>query len=490
MIFSIFSTGCNSTFSYVKTTEEMASAWEAGDLNATLQHSEKLLDKQREKWRNNIIFFLEHAAVLRAAGRFEDSNWHFQTALDLMDERKGDLSGQSQGREKTARAANEAVAVLSNLNVLPYTGYGYDRIMAHTYKTLNFLALGDKESAQVELNRLYATQQYLVSAEYEKEIGKDQEKIRGEQSKHERKLVNAGANMSAINSKLSGLQQNFSGTAAYAPYVNPFAAYLKAIFDGTNGTRENARVMMGKVDGFGKNSFVKTDLELLEAGKKIENVTYVIFESNMAPFRTEELINLVIPIPVEVKIYDQNGYWTGRTRIEVVPIKFSFSWPKLRDKGQPDISQHVIIDGKEIELELIADMEAIVAKEFNNLWPGVRNRIVLSVVAKAAASVVATVAVKKSAGAGGLGTLMAFAAGTSVSHFTKGTDSRTWRTLPSNFKICRIPTPSNRKITLKSPTGDAGNLQEISLIDGSVNVVYLKQTSPVSPLLVHQFNLK
>ena len=85
-----------------------------------------------------------------------------------------------------------------------------------------------------------------------------------------------------------------------------------------------------------------------EAGKKIENVTYVIFESNMAPFRTEELINLVIPIPVEVKIYDQNGYWTGRTRIEVVPIKFSFSWPKLRDKGQPDISQHVIIDGKEM----------------------------------------------------------------------------------------------------------------------------------------------
>ena len=145
LILSIISLGCNSTFSYVKTTQGMANTWEAGDVEGTLLESEKLLDKQREKWRNNIIFFLEHAAVLRAAGRFEDSNWHFQTALDLMDERKGDLSGQSQGREKTAKAASEMVAVLSNLNVLPYTGYGYDRIMAHTYIALNYLALGNRE---------------------------------------------------------------------------------------------------------------------------------------------------------------------------------------------------------------------------------------------------------------------------------------------------------------------------------------------------------
>ena len=87
LILSIISSGCNSTFSYVKTTQGMANTWEAGDVEGALLESEKLLDKQKEKWRNNIIFFLEHAAVLRAAGRFEDSNWHFQTALDLMDER-------------------------------------------------------------------------------------------------------------------------------------------------------------------------------------------------------------------------------------------------------------------------------------------------------------------------------------------------------------------------------------------------------------------
>ena len=489
LILSIISLGCNSTFSYMKTTQGMANTWEAGDVEGTLLESEKLLDKQREKWRNNIIFFLEHAAVLRAAGRFEDSNWHFQTALDLMDERKGDLSGQSQGREKTAKAASEMVAVLSNLNVLPYTGYGYDRIMAHTYITLNYLALGNRELAQVELNRLYATQQYLVSEEYEKQINKDEAKIQRQQRTNEAKLVNAGAKMSVIHSRLSGVRQSFTAAAAYAPYVNPFATYLKALFDGTNGSKENARVMMSKVSEFSENSFVKSDLELLSAGKEIESVTYVIFESNMAPFRSEKLINLVIPIPVEVDVLDVNGYRTGRTRTEIVPFNFSFSWPKLNDKGQPNVSQSVISNGREITTELIADVEAIVAKEFNNLWPGMRNRIVLSVVAKAAASVVTTVAVKKATGSGLLGTLLAAGAGTAVTHFTKGTDSRTWRTLPSNFQVCRIPTPSDRKIKLKGPSGNEGNLQEISLVDGNVNVVYIKQTSPEARMLVHQFKL-
>ena len=173
LIGSIFLIGCfsNSSFSYVKTTQEMSNTWESGDVEATLEQSQKLLDKQRKNKKNNIVFFLEHAAVLRASGRFEDSNWHFQTALNLMDERRGDLSGQNRGREKASRFGSGVAATLSNLNAMPYMGYGYDRIMAHTYIALNYLALGDKEGARVEFNRLYETQQYLVSEEYEKEIG-------------------------------------------------------------------------------------------------------------------------------------------------------------------------------------------------------------------------------------------------------------------------------------------------------------------------------
>ena len=352
------------------------------------------------------------------------------------------------------------------------------------------MALEDKEMARVELNRLYATQQYLVSEEYVKEINRDQDKIKRLQGRHERRLDNSDATMSRIDSRLSAIHQDFSGTAAYAPYVNPFAAYLKAIFEGTNGSRENARVMMNKVNEFGQNPFVKAELELLESGTKIENVTYVIFESNMAPFRTEEMINFMVYIPVEVGNVNRYGQSTSGTRTELVPIEFSFFWPKLKDKGQRDLSQYIIIGDKKVRTELLADMESIVAKEFNNRWPGVKNRIVLSVVAKATAAVVGAVTVKKTIGSGLLGTLAAWATGSATTHYTKGTDSRTWRTLPSNFQICRIPTPANRKIMLSSSPENHGNHRELELVDGSVNVVYIKQTSPESILMIHQFKLK
>jgi hypothetical protein len=469
---AILGAGCNSTLSYVECTQPLADAWGNGDYVEAANISGELLDEQRDKVENNIVFFLEHASVLRAVGAYEESNWHFQTALDLMDERKGDLEGQSRTGEKLAAGSRELLALLTNLNAIPYRGFGYDRIMAHTYKTLNFLALGDKEQAQVELNRLYQTQQYLVSEEYDKQIGKDQDKIQQEQNEKKHKLVGFGADTGKLNAALADMHQDHSVNAAYAPYVNPFATYLKAIFDATNGNTENAKLLMSRVKGFGNNSFVDKDLQLLESGQPIENVTYVIFESNMAPFRIEELFEVVIPVPVEYT--DENG----NKHKTIVPIPISFSWPKLMDTGQIKVHQYAVVGDTQVPTEVIADMDAVVAKEFDIRWSGIKSRIFLSVLAKTTAQVIA-------AREGGLWGVIG---GAIYNEVTKGTDSRTWRTLPSNFQVCRIATPADRKLKLGRSDNPASI--EIPLIDGKVNVVYVKQSAPDTVPFINQFKLK
>ncbi len=475
---AILGAGCNSTLSYVETTQPLADAWGNGDYVEATNISGELLDKQRDKVENNIVFFLEHASVLRAVGAYEESNWHFQTALDLMDERRGDLEGQSRTGEKLAAGSRELVALLSNLNAIPYRGFGYDRIMVHTYKTLNFLALGDKEQARVELNRLYTTQQYLVSEEYDKQIGKDQEKVRETQNEKKQQIAAAGADTGLVTSALTDMRQDYSVNAAYAPYVNPFATYLKAIFDATNGDTENAKLLMNRVKDFSDNSFVKADLQLLESGRTIENMTYVIFESNMAPFRIEKLFETVIIVPVEYEEVDENGNKTGRIIRNNIPVKIAFSWPKLKDTEQPKVHQYVVVGGAQMQTQVIADMDSVVAKEFEIRWPGIRNRVALSVLAKTAGAIYATKA------GGMLGGILA-----SVhQEITKGTDSRTWRTLPSNFQVCRIATPADRK--LKLGRSDNPAIIEIPLIDGNVNVVYVKQSAPDTVPSVNQFNLK
>ena len=499
-------TACNSTLSYVKCTQKLADNWAAGNFAEAVDISEKLLDKQRDKVENNIVFFLEHASALRAVEAYADSNWHFQTALDLMDERRGDLQGQNTTRVKAASAGREGAALLSNLNAIPYRGFGYDRIMAHTYIALNYLAMGEnttkkieaitaneeitpeekkeqinelkkqadgaRDKARVEFNRLYQTQQYLVSEEYDKEIGKDQDKIQEEQNKKRRKISSAGADAAQVNNALASMRQDYSAGISYAPYVNPFATYLRALFDATNGDTENAILLLERVKVFGNNSFVAEDLKLLKSGKPIENATYVIFESNMAPFRTEKLFETVIIVPV--KYQDEYGY----THTDYIPVKIAFSWPKLEDPAQSMIHQYVIDEDTRIPTEVVADMKSIVAKEFEIRWPGIKNRIFLSVLTKTVGSIYA---VKVGGMFGAIGASI-------YQEITKGTDSRTWRTLPGNFQLLRMTTPKDRKIKLDQRNSTVPRV--IELIAGNVNVVYIKQTSPDSEPAIHQFKLK
>ncbi len=85
------------------------------------------------------------------------------------------------------------------------------------------------------------------------------------------------------------------------------------------------------------------------------------------------------------------------------------------------------------------------------------------------------------------GDLGYFGGGLLYTGIMKETDSRTWRTLPSNFQVCRVNTPANRKLKLgRSDGGEA----EIDLIDGSVNVVYVKQTTSGTIPKIFQFKVE
>jgi hypothetical protein len=67
-------------------------------------------------------------------------------------------------------------------------------------------------------------------------------------------------------------------------------------------------------------------------------------------------------------------------------------------------------------------------------------------------------------------------------------DERTWTTLPKEFQACHIPTPPDRKIELEAPGG--GQRIPVTIVDGTINLVYVKSITANSPLLVTQMKLK
>ena len=67
-------------------------------------------------------------------------------------------------------------------------------------------------------------------------------------------------------------------------------------------------------------------------------------------------------------------------------------------------------------------------------------------------------------------------------------DERTWTTLPKEFQVCHIPTPPDRRIELDTPIGLKKT--SVTIIPGTVNLLYVKSIDTTGPLLVTQMKLK
>lgn len=489
----ILGVGCNSTLSYVKCTQKLADNWAAGKYEAAHKESSELLDKQRSKVKNNIVFFLEHGAVLRAAGQFEASNQAFESALSLMNDREQDPT--------TGKVGREAVAAIANLNVLIYRGYSYDRIMAHTYRALNYMVLDDLDNTRIEFRRLHEAQATAVD-KYSKQITKDEKEVKEAEAKYRELLdgseVDKLLNNEGFQSKLALVMNELPDVnPAYGPFVNPFSEYLQGLFftinpqgdsDLENGLKSLQRVLAMS----GNNKHVATDVLRVNQRQPIENITYILFEAGIAPYRKEEEFKFP-PIPIKVKSrvreyrYDREGnpikdsqgnhMYTERIVEKTYLIDIKAKWPKLIAFDEVPVHQLIKVGGRTEQALPLADMNSVVAREFQLRWPGIRNRIILATILKTTGHIIAT---KEYGDLGYLG-------GALYTGIMKETDSRTWRTLPSNFQVCRVNTPANRKLKLgRSDGGEA----EIDLIDGSVNVVYVKQTTSGTIPKIFQFKLK
>ena len=249
----------------------------------------------------------------------------------------------------------------------------------------------------------------------------------------------------------------------------------------------------------GDNKHIATDVLRVDQRKPIGNTTYILYESGIAPFREEvEFRSPPIPITykVEVPVYvdrdgdgfketpltrrDAEGNEVPVTREEerIYNITIKAKWPNLVASEGGHVRQLIEVGEQTEETLPLADMDSVVAKEFQLRWPGIRNRIILATALKTTGHIVA---IKKLGWLGGFG-------GSIYTDLMKGTDSRTWRTLPSNFQVCRIATPADRKIKLGRSDNAAS--VEIELIDGNVNVVYVKQSAPGTVPYVNQFKLK
>ncbi len=447
--------GCRT---YATKTETLRQTWRSGQVDQAVAALTKRADDAANT-RDAVIWRLEQAAALRAAGRWEESNRAFEQAEARMEE---------YAARARVRVATEAMATITTPANLPYEGRGYDKIMAATYRALNYLALGRPDAARPALIKAYQYQQDAV-AENARRIEKAREDAA--------RTPNAGAvdktqSNPQFQQRVDSLYASVAQLQPYADYVIPFTVWLDGVYflaqaqDASD--LERARKSFERALAFApSNPCVREDLAACDrrlAGAPLEPVTYVVFETGQAPIREQ--------VRIDIPIVFANVSYVGS------------AWPVLRPQGGQALTLAVTAGEQRSTTAEVASMDSVIARDFEAERPAIITRTLISTLAKgAAAFAVNEMASQQDDALGALVRVATLAYQASVNI----ADTRTWTTLPKSFQVARIPTPPDRRIELLEGAGPATVLQ---VEDGTVNLVYVTSVSGHTPLRVSQMRLK
>jgi hypothetical protein len=447
--------GCQT---YSDQVRSVAANWNAGKVDVAAKQFATHADNAA-KSKDSIVWQLEAGTACRAAGRYSDSDRYLNAAAARMDEY------DHQAKVKLGR---EALALMTNQQNLPYEGHAYDKIMAHTYLALNWMSKGQAEKARPELIRAYQCQQDAVDRNKRRLA-----QVRAvAQESSNANVIQQTMSSQRLADTVSSVTRSFEGVKGYADYVNPFTVYLDGIYFFHNradsSDLERSRKSLTRAfEMSGDNKFILADIDMVNAiyrGEQIAPCTYVIFETGRSA--TFEQVRVDVPIAFN--------------KIAYVGAAF----PRLATHDNHIPSLNVSTSTTNTTTSLVANMDSIIARDFKNEWPIILTKTLVSMVAKAAASYSANDAAQ------GTGEF----AESFIRFITMITqlainiaDTRSWTTLPKEIQVARIPTPPDRRLTV---TGVTGAPVQLALVEGAVNVVYVKSNSDGSPLLVNQFKLK
>ena len=452
-------------------TKNLSKAWEAGDIKGSVaEASRKAENKTLGSAKDVVVWRLNEGAARRAAGEYEQSN----KALDLAEEEIDKFEEKAK-----VKVSQEAIGIISNLEMLDYEGHAYDKIMMNTYKAVNYLQAGDFEKAGHEFKRALERQRDAVEINARRiEMAEEEAQKQKEKAEKDKK---GQADLEQINKDekfQSGLNSNYAELdtyKAYANYENPFTVYLDGLFflcQGTGGSDwERSRKSFERTLGMvGDNKFIQQDMATIEhllAGQPQPPTTYVIFETGEAPDRTQIRIDLPL-------------FVVGRPVGQKVPY-MGAAFPKLRFHND-QIPQLSVSAGDVTEsTALVASMDSIVAQDFKNELPMVVTRTLVGSAGKAAI----TYGLGEAGGDAGKYLKII---GVLYNAIMNQADKRAWVTLPKEFQVCRLPTPADRKIKLAAP--NSAQETEVTVDEGTINVVWVKSINQNTPLIVSQFKLK
>ena len=124
-------------------------------------------------------------------------------------------------------------------------------------------------------------------------------------------------------------------------------------------------------------------------------------------------------------------------------------------------------------------MDSVVSQEYEDIFPGMITRLVISTLIKEGASAAAEVAAWQVDGAGGVVAVIGTVIATSAYKYAFNTaDTRCWQTLPREYQVAQLPRPPDGKLKLSavSPGGTMVSAEPVEVkIEKNRAIIHVRQ---------------
>jgi uncharacterized protein len=441
----------------------------SGDYDNSLVEIESLVSSTTSV--DEVVLKLQLANVQREAGKIKESVDTLESVENLF---------QSYDAAPEVSLSAESISAFTNPYSLAYRGRSYDRIMTATYRALNYLELGDQAKARVALNRA------LFRQEDAKRIASEKERI----AREEMGNVDATDGVSGrlvrsyeVSNAMSQGSSDFVGLPVYQDYMNPLSVWLHGVFflhtaqgiedvEKARKSLERAQALAPQNPSIKEDAVwaAKTGSRPAEEGKCI---IYVVHETGEAPLWTEHKFQLPLII------FDRNA--------PIVNVAF----PKISPVTNQD-TLSIKYKSETFNPTLLASVDGMVAREFNDELPVVRTRAVASASLKAISAYVANKAADENNrrhGTQGSGFLYLATIITTNTYTTRSAqaDLRNWATLPKNISMVRMVIPISEKIYIQNSL--ARPPISFTVPNAKSLILYCKTPAKGGPLSLHKIIL-
>jgi hypothetical protein len=356
--------------------------------------------------KNRVLYGLDLGGVLFDAQKYKESDKIFATTEDDMDALYTKSIHQAAG------------TLLLNDNTVDYAGERFERAYVNVYRALDYLFLGDRDDALVEIR------------------------------------------------KLSRLLQEYSDAAKASTAFkdDAFAQYLSAMLYEDGGQPDDARIAYEAAEKAYKNYatayFVQTpsiDKAPLDGP---DGELVFIHANGVAPHKESKYFQVAWGEGVAA-ISSSNDSNAGQARdairAGVLGKAFTVSYPVYVQDPFRIHRSEIEVDGRVAETQLVENVSAIAQKALEERQAAIRTRAVARAAIKYILSQVATNEAVKKYGQYSWQALATRAGTAALSAATETADIRAWATLPAQYLLARMPLPpGEHQVTVRyrSPRGE------------------------------------